>query len=64
MANGFPFRVVVPGWYATYWVKALPPIMILNQPLKTFWMDKAYRIPNNAEADEEPQHFSPAAPLK
>src|SRR6266567_5160596 len=23
MLNGYPLRLVVPGWYATYWVKAL-----------------------------------------
>jgi sulfite dehydrogenase (cytochrome) subunit A len=59
MLNGFPIRVVVPGWYATYWVKALSSITVLDQPLKTFWMDKAYRIPDNEDANEEPQHLSP-----
>jgi sulfite dehydrogenase (cytochrome) subunit A len=60
MLNGFPIRLVVPGWYATYWVKALSSITVLDQPLKTFWMDKAYRIPDNADANEDPQHLSPA----
>ena len=59
MLNGYPIRLVVPGWYATYWVKALSSISVLDQPLKTFWMDKAYRIPDNAEANEEPQHLAP-----
>jgi sulfite dehydrogenase (cytochrome) subunit A len=59
MLNGFPVRLVVPGWYATYWVKALSSITALEQPLKTFWMDKAYRIPDNTDANEEPQHLSP-----
>ena len=59
MLNGFPIRLVVPGWYATYWVKALSSIAVLDQSLKTFWMDKAYRIPDNADANEEPQHLSP-----
>ena len=27
--NGFPARLVVPGWYATYWVKALHRITVL-----------------------------------
>src|SRR6516165_3078336 len=59
MLNGFPIRLVVPGYYATYWMKALSSITVLDQPLKTFWMDKAYRIADNAEANEEPQHLSP-----
>jgi DMSO/TMAO reductase YedYZ molybdopterin-dependent catalytic subunit len=58
MLNGFPIRIVVPGWYATYWVKSLSSVTVLDQPLKTFWMDKAYRIPDNPEANEEPQHLS------
>ncbi len=58
MLNGFPIRLVVPGWYATYWVKALSSIMVLDEPLKTFWMDKAYRIPDNTNANEDPQHLS------
>jgi DMSO/TMAO reductase YedYZ molybdopterin-dependent catalytic subunit len=59
MLNGFPIRLVVAGWFATYWVKALSSITVLDQPLKTFWMDKAYRIPDNAAANEEPDHLSP-----
>lgn len=58
MLNGFPIRLVVPGWYATYWVKSLTSITALDQPLKTFWMDTAYRIPDNAGADETPQHLA------
>ncbi len=50
MLNGFPLRLVVPGWYATYWVKSLSAITVLDQPLKSFWMDKAYRIPNTPNA--------------
>jgi sulfite dehydrogenase len=58
MLNGFPLRLVVPGWYATYWVKSLTKVTVLDQPLKTFWMDKAYRIPDNAQANEDPQHLA------
>ena len=58
MLNGCPIRLVVPGWYATYWVKALSSVTVLDQPLKSFWMDKAYRIPDNPQANEEPQHLS------
>ena len=54
MLNGFPLRLVVPGWFATYWVKALNQINVLDQKYKGFWMDKAYRIPNNPEGTETP----------
>jgi hypothetical protein len=43
--NGFPARLIVPGWAATYWVKQLISISALTQPLKSFWMNTAYRIP-------------------
>ncbi len=58
MLNGFPLRLVVPGWFATYWVKSLSAITVLDQPLKTFWMDKAYRIADNPDANEDPQHLA------
>jgi sulfite dehydrogenase len=47
MLNGFPARLVVPGWYATYWVKHLSEITVLDHAFDGFWMKKAYRIPDN-----------------
>ena len=52
--NGFPLRLVVPGWYASFWVKMLNDIEVLNQDDHTFWMDPAYRIPDNACGCVEP----------
>ena len=43
--NGYPLRLVVPGRYASYWMKALNDIEVLNAPDDQFWMKKAYRIP-------------------
>jgi DMSO/TMAO reductase YedYZ molybdopterin-dependent catalytic subunit len=43
--NGFPARIVVPGWTATYWMKQVSGIQALAQPLTGFWMNTAYRIP-------------------
>ena len=43
--NGFPARVVVPGWTGTYWMKHVTEIKALTEPLKDFWMNPAYRIP-------------------
>jgi sulfite dehydrogenase (cytochrome) subunit A len=60
MLNGYPIRLIVPGWFATYWVKSLTTITVLDEPLKTFWMDKAYRIPDNPQANEEPGQLATA----
>ena len=56
--NGFPLRMVVPGWYATYWVKALSQIQVLDHPFDGYWMKSAYRIPNNAEINESPDKLA------
>ena len=58
MLNGFPLRLVVPGWYATYWVKALSEVMVLTHPFDGYWMAKAYRIPTTPSATEEPLHLA------
>jgi len=43
--NGYPVRLVVPGWTATYWMKHITSIEAVSQPFKGFWMIPAYRIP-------------------
>jgi DMSO/TMAO reductase YedYZ molybdopterin-dependent catalytic subunit len=43
--NGFPIRLIVPGWTATYWVKHLDTIEAWTKPFTGFWMKSAYRIP-------------------
>lgn len=43
--NGFPARMIVPGWTATYWMKHIVDIRVLTEPLKSFWMNPAYRVP-------------------
>ena len=43
--NGFPLRLIVPGWTATYWMKHLDSIDALTKPFDGFWMKSAYRIP-------------------
>ncbi len=45
--NGYPARVVVPGWTATYWMKHVTSIQVSSKPLDSFWMQKAYRVPAN-----------------
>src|SRR5690242_2488874 len=43
--NGFPARIIVPGWTATYWVKHITSIMAATKPFDGFWMKGAYRVP-------------------
>jgi DMSO/TMAO reductase YedYZ molybdopterin-dependent catalytic subunit len=43
--NGYPARLVVPGWTGTYWMKHLTSIKALLKPESSFWMSAAYRIP-------------------
>jgi sulfite dehydrogenase len=45
--NGFPLRLIVPGFYGTYWVKHLNEIIVLDNTFDGFWMKTAYRIPDN-----------------
>ncbi|WP_395700138.1 molybdopterin-dependent oxidoreductase, partial [Aquabacterium sp.] len=54
MLNGYPVRLVVPGYYGTYWVKHLSEIMLVDQVYEGFWMKPAYRIPDNDCACIEP----------
>jgi sulfite dehydrogenase (cytochrome) subunit A len=45
--NGFPLRLIVPGYYGTYWVKHLNEINVVDSVFDGFWMKTAYRIPDN-----------------
>ena len=54
LLNGFPLRLVVPGWYSTYWVKMLNDIEVLDQPDTNFWMKTAYTIPDTPHANMKP----------
>jgi DMSO/TMAO reductase YedYZ molybdopterin-dependent catalytic subunit len=52
--NGFPLRLVVPGYYSTYWVKALDRIEVRADAFDGFWMSKAYRIaPSGRESPDD-----------
>jgi DMSO/TMAO reductase YedYZ molybdopterin-dependent catalytic subunit len=43
--NGFPARVIVPGWTGVYWMKHITSIAAVTKPESSFWMSAAYRIP-------------------
>ncbi len=54
MLNGFPARLVVPGYFATYWVKALATIRVLEKLDENFWMKTGYRIPDSPRGSTTP----------
>jgi DMSO/TMAO reductase YedYZ molybdopterin-dependent catalytic subunit len=45
--NGFPARIVVPGWTATYWIKHVNSIEVIDKPFDGFWMKSGYRVPRS-----------------
>ncbi|MBE7539913.1 MAG: molybdopterin-dependent oxidoreductase [Opitutaceae bacterium] len=54
MLNGYPLRLIVPGYYGTYWVKHVNRIEVLKSVYEGFWMKSAYRIPDTPGANIEP----------
>jgi DMSO/TMAO reductase YedYZ molybdopterin-dependent catalytic subunit len=55
--NGFPARLVVPGYFATYWTKSLSWIRVLETPDDNFWMKTAYRIPDTPRGTTTPEEM-------
>ena len=48
--NGYPLKLIVPGYFGTYWVKHLSEITVLDMPFEghdSFFMNTAYRLPDN-----------------
>jgi DMSO/TMAO reductase YedYZ molybdopterin-dependent catalytic subunit len=54
LLNGYPLRLVVPGWYSTYWMKMLNDIEVIDTPDTNYWMAKAYQIPDTPHANVSP----------
>jgi DMSO/TMAO reductase YedYZ molybdopterin-dependent catalytic subunit len=54
MLNGFPVRLVVPGYFATYWTKCLTWIRVLATPDENFWMKTGYRVPDTPRGNTSP----------
>ncbi|MSU35054.1 MAG: oxidase [Pedosphaera sp.] len=54
MLNGYPLRLVVPGYFGTYWVKHVHEITVIDDVFKGYWMATGYRIPNTPGGCVEP----------
>jgi DMSO/TMAO reductase YedYZ molybdopterin-dependent catalytic subunit len=54
MLNGFPVRLIVPGYFATYWMKCLTWIRVLDAADENFWMKPGYRVPDTPRGSTTP----------
>jgi len=45
--NGYPVRLILPGFYSDSWIKMLSNITATKERQKLHFMDHAYRIPDN-----------------
>ena len=59
--HGFPLRIVVPGWFSTYWVKMLATIEVLSGEDDSYYVAKSYRVPT-APVTPEDKDF-PTVPI-
>jgi DMSO/TMAO reductase YedYZ molybdopterin-dependent catalytic subunit len=63
--NGYPLKLIVPGYFGTYWVKQLSEIEVLDHAFEghdAFFMTTGYRLPDNDCHCVEPG-TAPAATL-
>ncbi len=54
LLNGFPVRLIVPGWYGDYWAKMLSNIEVLDAPDQNYFEKIAYRVPDTPHASVKP----------
>jgi DMSO/TMAO reductase YedYZ molybdopterin-dependent catalytic subunit len=65
-AHGAPLRLVVPGWAGDHWMKWLVRISPQSEAQKGFFMDTAYRWPNEVGAPGvavKPEEMHPVTEL-
>jgi DMSO/TMAO reductase YedYZ molybdopterin-dependent catalytic subunit len=54
LLNGFPLKLVIPGWVATYWIKMLNDIEVLDHPDDNYWTTTGYRNPDVPHGNVKP----------
>ena len=66
--NGYPIRLIVPGYFGTYWVKHVTEIRVLDQTYDGYWLQTGYRVPDNdcecLAPGTEPDRLKPVGQLK
>ena len=56
--NGYPLRLIIPGYYSDSWIKMISNITVTKKRQKLHFMDHAYRIPDNDCECETPQKLA------
>jgi sulfite dehydrogenase (cytochrome) subunit A len=56
--NGYPVRLVIPGSFSDSWVKMLSNITVMKEYKEIYYMDTAYRVPDNDCECETPDNLS------
>jgi sulfoxide reductase catalytic subunit YedY len=55
--NGYPLRLIIPGFYSDSWIKMISNITVTKERQKLHFMDHAYRIPDNECECERPENL-------
>ena len=56
--NGYPLRLIIPGFYSDSWIKMISNITVTKERQKLHFMDHAYRVPDNACECETPDNLA------
>ena len=56
--NGFPVRLILPGFYSDSWIKMLSNITVTTEKPTLHFMDHAYRVPDNECECEMPDQLA------
>ncbi len=56
--NGYPVRLIIPGYYSDSWIKMISNITVTKEKQKLHFMDHAYRVPDNECECETPENLA------
>jgi len=56
--NGYPLRLIIPGFYSDSWIKMISNITVTKERQKLHFMDHAYRVPDNECECETPDNLA------
>lgn len=63
--NGYPLRLVIPGYYSDSWIKMISNITVTSEYKGLFFMDVAYRVPDNdCECETPEKKYKKTKPIK